>query len=248
MNDFGEFLYTLRKEKGMTQAHLANLLGVTNKAVSKWETGEAMPETSLLLPLSRILGVTVDELLEGKRNDNNNTNEFESQQPNEDSSEKNSFKDKDADDELIEEYIRRQIFKRGKDDDKTTLEKVSGLVCSCVFFIGVLTYLIMGSIGNLWTPYWILIPISALASGIVGIIFDLCNSKKRNHKIARGEKPYVGAICGVIMLLCIITYLILGVFFSLWNPFWLIIVIGAFVCTVIGTVGGIFSNKNNKND
>ncbi|MDE7348345.1 MAG: helix-turn-helix domain-containing protein, partial [Clostridia bacterium] len=57
MNDFGDFLYALRKEKGMTQAQLADLLGVTNKAVSKWETGEAMPETSLLLPLSRVLGV-----------------------------------------------------------------------------------------------------------------------------------------------------------------------------------------------
>ena len=67
MNDFGEFLYTLRKEKGLTQSQLASLLGVTNKAVSKWETGEAMPETSLLLPLSKILGVTVDELLNGKR-------------------------------------------------------------------------------------------------------------------------------------------------------------------------------------
>ena len=48
MNDFGEFLFKLRKEKGMTQAELAQALGVTNKAVSKWETGEAMPETALL--------------------------------------------------------------------------------------------------------------------------------------------------------------------------------------------------------
>ena len=41
------------------------MLGVTNKAVSKWETGEAMPETSQLVPIARIFGVTVDELLEG---------------------------------------------------------------------------------------------------------------------------------------------------------------------------------------
>ena len=54
MNDFGEFLFKLRKEKGMTQAELAQALGVTNKAVSKWETGEAMPETALLLSLIHI--------------------------------------------------------------------------------------------------------------------------------------------------------------------------------------------------
>ena len=75
MTDFGEFLYGLRKEKGLTQAELAEALGVTNKAVSKWETGEAMPETSLLIPISRIFGVSVDELLNGRRagkSDNNN--------------------------------------------------------------------------------------------------------------------------------------------------------------------------------
>ncbi|MCI8819884.1 MAG: helix-turn-helix transcriptional regulator, partial [Clostridia bacterium] len=54
----------------MTQAELAQALGVTNKAVSKWETGEAMPETALLLPISRIFGVSVDELLDGKRSEN----------------------------------------------------------------------------------------------------------------------------------------------------------------------------------
>ena len=73
MNNFGDFLYALRKEKGITQAQLAQELGVTNKAVSKWETGEAMPETSLLVPLSKIFGVTVDELLNGERQREHNS-------------------------------------------------------------------------------------------------------------------------------------------------------------------------------
>ena len=67
MNDFGNFLYSLRKGKGMTQQELADRLNVTNKAVSKWETGEAFPETAQLVPLSDIFGVTVDELLRGRR-------------------------------------------------------------------------------------------------------------------------------------------------------------------------------------
>ena len=66
MNDFGNLLYTLRKRKGLTQQELADELGVTNKAVSKWETGEAFPETGLLLPLADLLGVTADDLLRGK--------------------------------------------------------------------------------------------------------------------------------------------------------------------------------------
>lgn len=69
MNDFGNFLYALRKERGMTQQELADMLGITNKAVSKWETGEAFPETAQLVPLATIFGVTVDELLRGERNE-----------------------------------------------------------------------------------------------------------------------------------------------------------------------------------
>ena len=67
MTAFGNFLYELRKEKGMTQQELADKLCVTNRAVSKWETGETFPETAQLVPLATIFGVTVDELLRGER-------------------------------------------------------------------------------------------------------------------------------------------------------------------------------------
>lgn len=70
INNFGEFLYTLRKEKGWTQSELADKLGITNKAVSKWETGDAFPETAQLVPLSTVFNISVDELLRGARNGN----------------------------------------------------------------------------------------------------------------------------------------------------------------------------------
>lgn len=72
MNKFGEFLYQLRKEKGMTQSELADKLNITNKAVSKWETGESYPETAQLLPLSKVFNITIDELLNGEKNNNIN--------------------------------------------------------------------------------------------------------------------------------------------------------------------------------
>ena len=55
---------------GLTQKELAEQLGVTNKAVSKWETGGGMPDVSVLKELSQILEVSVDELLEGEYIDN----------------------------------------------------------------------------------------------------------------------------------------------------------------------------------
>lgn len=69
-NNFGEFIYTMRKEKGWTQSELADKLGITNKAVSKWETGDAFPETAQLVPLATLFDITVDELLRGEKNPN----------------------------------------------------------------------------------------------------------------------------------------------------------------------------------
>ena len=60
---FGSFLSELRREKGLTQKELAGKLYVSDKAVSKWETGVNIPDTSMLIPLSEILDVSVTELL-----------------------------------------------------------------------------------------------------------------------------------------------------------------------------------------
>ena len=62
----GNLIAALRSEKGLSQSELGLMLGVTNKAVSRWETGRGYPDTALLLKLSEILGITVDELLKGE--------------------------------------------------------------------------------------------------------------------------------------------------------------------------------------
>ncbi len=62
----GKLIAERRKAKGLTQKALAEQLGVTNKAVSKWETGQGMPDISMVTELSRILEISVDELLNGE--------------------------------------------------------------------------------------------------------------------------------------------------------------------------------------
>ena len=63
----GNLIALCRKEKGLTQAALAERLGVSDRAVSKWETGRSLPDADNMLELSRILGITVDELLKGEK-------------------------------------------------------------------------------------------------------------------------------------------------------------------------------------
>lgn len=65
----GRFIAELRKEKKLTQIDLANKLGITDRAISKWENGRGLPDLSLLTPLCETLGVSINELLSGSRLD-----------------------------------------------------------------------------------------------------------------------------------------------------------------------------------
>lgn len=63
----GKFIARERKGKGLTQQQLAQRLGISNRTISKWECGKGFPEVSLLLPLCQELEVSVNELLSGRR-------------------------------------------------------------------------------------------------------------------------------------------------------------------------------------
>lgn len=67
----GKFIADLRKEKKMTQEQLAERLGVSNRSVSRWENGNSMPDLSLLQNISKELGVSISELLNGERQEKN---------------------------------------------------------------------------------------------------------------------------------------------------------------------------------
>lgn len=71
-SEIGEIIRKKREEKGLTQAQLAKTLGVTAKAVSKWETGAGLPDVSLFEPLSAALALSVTELFSGETVSNRN--------------------------------------------------------------------------------------------------------------------------------------------------------------------------------
>lgn len=70
----GKFIAECRKNKNMTQAELAEKLNITDRAISKWETGKGMPDSSLMLDLCNELGISVNELLSGEMIEMDNYN------------------------------------------------------------------------------------------------------------------------------------------------------------------------------
>lgn len=111
----GNFISKLRKEKGLTQQDLANELNLTDKAISKWERGLSCPDISLLIPLSEILEVSVNELLLGEKLNNNIT--------------------KSSADKSTKEAIKISINELTRNKKKNKLLKYSLLILIFIIFI-----------------------------------------------------------------------------------------------------------------
>lgn len=108
---FGSFVSRLRSKKGMTQKALAEKLFVSNKAVSKWENGQSLPDISLLEPLAQILDVSVTELLHGERKGDGGLAEGQQDEPFTGEALKKWFSESDA---AIRESGREKKERRGR--------------------------------------------------------------------------------------------------------------------------------------
>ncbi|HPD02809.1 MAG TPA: helix-turn-helix transcriptional regulator [Eubacteriales bacterium] len=67
LNKTGLFISALRKQNGLTQKELAEKIGVTDKAVSRWETGKGFPDVSILKLLAEVLNVSITEIVNGEK-------------------------------------------------------------------------------------------------------------------------------------------------------------------------------------
>lgn len=118
----GRFIASCRKEAGLTQAGLAEKLGITDRAVSKWENGRSMPDVSIMLTLCSLLGINVNELLSGEHLEMENYKE---------KAEENLLQLQKAEEEgnrkmlsmdLYKDRISRELFLNAGDDPFSHIE------------------------------------------------------------------------------------------------------------------------------
>lgn len=112
----GNFIKSLRKEKNMTQKDLAKKIGLTDKAISKWERGLSFPDITILNSLAEVFDVDVSEILNGERGTNKiNSEDIEKK---------------------IEEAVEKVTLKKEKRERRIKLfKKISGIISSVVFTI-----------------------------------------------------------------------------------------------------------------
>lgn len=130
----GKFIAECRRKKNLTQAQLAEKLNITDRAVSKWETGKSMPDSSIMLELSEILGITVNELLSGEEVD------------------MESYEQK-ANENLI-------ALKR-KEENNMTKNTIVSILFSAALLVGIMVCLIC-NIAISGSLTWSLIPVSSI--------------------------------------------------------------------------------------
>lgn len=140
--DTGRFIADRRKEKGLTQAQLAERLNITDRAVSKWETGKSMPDSSIMLELCQILDISVNELLSGEKIEVENASQK-------------------ADEALLE-------LKR-KDENNMSKNTVISVIFTITMFTGIIVGCIC-DVAITGTLTWSLITLSAIVSLSVFII------------------------------------------------------------------------------
>ena len=142
----GKFISERRRAVGLTQMQLAERLNITDRAVSKWERGRAMPDSSIMLDLCSILGITVNDLLSGEAisMDKNNYNE-----------------------ELEKKVLMLIAEKEANTRRLLTLEWVIGILSTIIM----LAPIIVGAILEVDGFYRFLIITSGLIPGLIGLFF-----------------------------------------------------------------------------
>ena len=173
-------LQKIRKEKGYSQEQLAAELGISRQAVSKWERAESSPDTDNLICLAKLYGVSLDELLST------------------DETVEEILENNKKDTELVEESEEE------KEDQIVNNNKVYRILEGMRPIVATITYLLLGSLLDLWHPGWIVFL-------FIPILITLIESIILKKICAFAYPVFATAI-----------FLFVGCVFKWWHPGWVI--------------------------
>lgn len=248
-------LMQYRKKAGLSQEELANKLGVSRQAVSKWECAESSPDTDNLIELSKIYGVSIDELINGNPEASKETNNDKEEKKSgiHIKSDKGEVKIDNInihvkDDDGSEVHISNEgidIIDNKKSDDvhvektfKThvhfkprKIDIIYGAISSSIGLIVLVAYLLCGFLipnGEGWRCYWTLF----LLIPVIPSIFKAIQRKKFTRF------NYAVAVTFV--------YLTVGMLANVWSPTWILFVSIPFYYAIFGKIDYFFYKEDTK--
>lgn len=222
-------LMNYRKKAGLSQEELADKLGVSRQAVSKWECSESSPDTDNLIALAKIYGVSLDELINGDAPANNKEKKNDEGLVLKDD-EGNEVHFKKGGVELVDEKgEKKDIYYRKRGKHK--LRAAEDIISSITVLLVVAAYLLLGFLTkDGWSHYWVLFFLITITPSILPAIYY--------RKFTLFAYPMV-----VVML-----YLTLGMFADWWHPGWVLFITIPIYYMVFGPIDRLISRKVKVND
>ena len=195
----GNRLADLRKEHGYSQEELAEKLGVSRQAVSKWECGEASPDTDNLIELARLYNTSLDELLEIKKPEEKNDENKHVVVDLKDDEGNSVHVTLDGNDENHKEHDGHKHPARKPKPWEIIIDSVT------VFGV-VISYILLGTILNLWGQAWVLFLLIPIIPSILEAIIY-----KDMNKFAYP-----------VLLVFVYFFITMWLGIAIWHPLWVI--------------------------
>lgn len=218
----GNRLADLRKEHGYSQEELAEKLGVSRQAVSKWECGEASPDTDNLIELARLYNTSLDELLEIKKPEEKSDDNKHVVVDLKDDEGNSVHVTLDGNDENHQEFIKKHKHESRK---PKTWEII---IDSITVFGAVVAYILLGTLLGLWAQAWVLFLLIPIVPSILEAIIY-----KDMNKFAYP-----------VLLVFVYFFVTMWLGIAIWHPLWVIFL----TIPVYYTIGGVINNVRGKKE
>lgn len=206
-------LVELRKKMGFSQEELADKLGLSRQAVSKWERAEASPDTDNLICLAKLYGVSLDTLLDTEQSIEDIAREVKEKKEDIGVS-KNGIHlvDNEKGEEVVIDNTGVHAYKDGKEVDRKELDHESrgwkiakSITFSVLMFSALITYILLGVyVPKGWAACWVIILIPMIIDSILSSI-----SHRDPGKFA-------------MPLVAVAVYIPLSFYFHIWHPLWVV--------------------------
>ena len=211
--EIADRLIKLRKQNGLSQEELADKLGLSRQAVSKWERAEASPDTDNLICLAKLYGISLDELL--KTDDSVETIVEEQVKKDEPASEKKegiTLTDDEGQTMHIGDDGIKCYDKDGNEVNRKEKPKslvVLGAVEGGLFVLAIVAYILLGTLANMWSNAWVFFFVPEVVCSIARAII-----KKNPNQV---NMPFIAVFA--FFFVCMV---VPGQSANLWHPMWLV--------------------------
>ena len=225
--EIADRLIKLRKKHGYSQEDLADKLGLSRQAVSKWERAEASPDTDNLICLSKLYGISLDELL----STDEDVETIVKEQVKEDKEGIHLI-----DDDGSEVHISNKGFKAfDKNGHMLQKEKskpllILDIIDACLSFLALITYILLGVFLGMWASGWVFFFVPDIICSIIR-----CVIKKNANKFNMAFTSLF-----IFFFVCMV---VPGMSASLWHPMWVVFLAIPAYHSIVGSINKALGKK-----